>query len=96
MVAKITVPGTINRALNYNEQKVQKGLAKCIHASGFLKEAQQLNFYEKLHQFERLISLNKRTVTNTVHIFLNFGLNEKIEQEKLVEIAAVYIEKIGF
>ena len=44
MVAKITVPITINRALNYNEQKVQKGMAKCIHANGFLKEADQLIF----------------------------------------------------
>jgi hypothetical protein len=72
MVAKITVPITINRALIYNEQKVQKGMAKCIYANGFLKEAGQLNFYEKLHQFERLISLNKGAATNTVHISLNF------------------------
>ena len=96
MVAKITVPITINRALNYNEQKVQKGMAKCIHANGFLKNAEQLNFYEKLHQFERLISLNKRATTNTVHISLNFSINENISKEKLIEIASTYMEKIGF
>lgn len=43
MVAKITVPVTINRALNYNEQKVEKGLAKCIHENGFLKEVKEAN-----------------------------------------------------
>jgi len=96
MVAKITVPITINRALNYNERKVQKGMAKCIYANGFLKEADRLNFYEKLHQFERLISLNKRATTNTVHISLNFGINENISKEKLIEIASTYMEKIGF
>jgi hypothetical protein len=96
MVAKITVPITIKRALNYNEQKVQKGMAECIYAKGFLKEAGQLNFYEKLNHFERLISLNKRAATNTVHVSLNFALNEKISKEKLTEIASVYMEKIGF
>ena len=96
MVAKITVPVTINRALNYNEQKVQKGMANCIHANGFLKEAEQLNFYDKLNRFEQLISLNKRAATNAVHISLNFAVNENICKEKLVEIASTYMEKIGF
>ncbi len=96
MVAKITIPGSIKRALNYNEQKMKEGKAECIYAHNFLKEAYQLNFYEKLRRFEELISLNKRATTNTVHISLNFGLNEKIEKEKLIEIASVYMQKIGF
>ena len=96
MVAKITVPNSIQRALNYNEQKMKEGRAECIYAHNFLKEAGQLNFYEKLNRFEGLIALNKRASTNTVHISLNFGLEEKIEQEKLAEIAQTYMEKIGF
>jgi len=96
MVAKITVPNSIKRALNYNEQKMKEGVAKCIYAHNFLKEAEQLNFYEKLNRFEGLIALNKRASTNTVHISLNFGLNENIEKDKLAEIASVYMEKIGF
>src|SRR6476660_318680 len=96
MVAKITVPNSIKRALNYNEQKMKEGVAECIYAHNFLKEAEQLNFYEKLNRFDGLIALNKRASTNTVHISLNFGLNEKIEKEKLAEIASVYMEKIGF
>ena len=96
MVAKITVPISIQRALNYNEQKMREGKAECIYAHNFLKEAEQLNFYEKLQRFGDLISLNKRASTNTVHISLNFGLNEKIAKEKLVEIAGVYMDKIGF
>ncbi|MDB5199176.1 MAG: relaxase/mobilization nuclease [Chitinophagaceae bacterium] len=96
MVAKITVPLSIKRALNYNEQKMREGKAECIYAHNFLKEAKQLNFYEKLNRFENLISLNKRVSTNTVHISLNFGLNEKIAKEKLAEIGSVYMDKIGF
>ncbi|HMU47544.1 MAG TPA: relaxase/mobilization nuclease domain-containing protein [Chitinophagaceae bacterium] len=96
MVAKITVPNSIKRALNYNEQKLKEGKAQCIHGHNFLKEAEQLNFFEKLHRFEQLIALNKRATTNAVHISLNFGLNEKLEKEKLAEIAMVYMQKIGF
>jgi len=96
MVAKITVPNSIKRALNYNEQKMKEGIAECVYAHNFLKEAEQLNFYEKLNRFEGLISLNKRASTNAVHISLNFGLNEKIDQETLAEIASVYMAKIGF
>ncbi|MBS1735169.1 MAG: relaxase/mobilization nuclease domain-containing protein [Bacteroidetes bacterium] len=96
MVAKITVPNSIKRAFNYNEQKMKEGKAVCMYAHNFLKEADQLNFYEKLSRFEELIALNKRASTNTVHISLNFGLNEKLAKEKLVEIASVYMSKIGF
>src|SRR5204863_1765052 len=96
MVAKITVPSSIRKALNYNEQKAKEGKAECIYAHKFLKEAKNLNFYEKLGRFQSLITLNKRASTNSIHISLNFGLEEKLRQEKLVEIARAYMEKIGF
>ncbi|MGI8583447.1 MAG: hypothetical protein ACR2KX_14710 [Chitinophagaceae bacterium] len=86
MVAKITVPNSIKRALNYNEQKMREGKAECIYAHNFLKEHEQLNFYEKLKQLEYLVVLNKKVSTNAVHISLNFALNEKIEKEKLAEM----------
>ena len=35
MVARINTPSSINRALNYNEQKVQNGQAKLLVAEGF-------------------------------------------------------------
>jgi Relaxase/Mobilisation nuclease domain. len=96
MVARITVSVSIKRALNYNEQKMRQGKAKCIFAHNFLKEAEHLNFYEKLQRFEDIISLNKRASTNAVHISLNFGLKEKIDREKLADIAYFYMDKIGF
>lgn len=96
MVAKITVPGSIKRALNYNEQKMQKGKAECLYAPNYLKEAKDLNFHEKLIRFENQITLNKRAATNTIHISLNFAVGEKIPTEKLKEIATIYMEKIGF
>src|ERR1035437_7334188 len=96
MVARVTIPSSIARALNYNEQKMKEGKAVCLYAHNYLKEAGHLNFYEKLQRFEQLIALNERATTNTLHVSLNFDPSEKIEQEKVTEIARVYMQKIGF
>ena len=87
MVARINTSKSHLKALNYNEQKVRNGKAECIWASGFIKDKNELNFYNKLHHFERYISLNERASCNTIHISLNFDSSEKIDAEKLQSIA---------
>ena len=96
MVAKITIPKSIEAALNYNEKKVQKGAAECLHAANYLSEAKNMNFYQKLNGFEMLNNLNSRATTKTIHISLNFDPSEKLSNDKLIEVANVYMEKIGF
>lgn len=96
MVAKITSPARIIAALNYNEKKVKEGKAECLHASGYLRGAGEMNFYQKLEGFERLNALNSRATTKTLHISLNFDPSEKIQNERLIAIASDYMEKIGF
>jgi len=96
MVAKITTPKSINRAINYNEQKVKSGKAECLYAGNFLQEANELNFYQKLERFEHQNALNQRAKTNTLHISLNFDAQDKLSKEKLTEIASGYMQKIGF
>lgn len=96
MVAKITTPSTIVRALNYNEKKVQKGVANCLYAGNFLKDVGDMNFYEKLGRFKRLIELNARAKTNSLHISLNFHPSEVLNKKMLVQIATTYMDKIGF
>lgn len=96
MVAKITTPASVLRALNYNEKKVTRGQAECIYAGGFLLPAKDLDFHHKLERFNKLIVLNTRAKTKTLHISLNFDPSEKISKEKLTEIASVYMSKIGF
>src|SRR5215831_14380460 len=95
MVAKITTPHSIKRALNYNEQKVQKGKAELLFAGNYLQTREELNFYSKLERFEKLIEKNSAK-TNTLHISLNFDPSEKLSKEKLVGIANLYMSKIGF
>jgi hypothetical protein len=96
MVAKITMPKSIEAALNYNEKKVQKGKAVCLHAANYLKDAKGMNFYQKLAGFERLNSLNERATTKTLHVSLNFSPSEKIGDDKLLKIAELYMNLIGF
>lgn len=95
MVAKITVPQNVRRALNYNEQKVKQQKAECIHAENFLKDAGQMNLHEKLARFTSNIELNK-SKTNTLHISLNFDQSDHISTEKMIRIANDYMQRIGF
>lgn len=96
MVARINTSKNISKALNYNEQKVLKGKAEILLASGFIKDADKLNFYDKKQHFYRHISLNERATTNTLHISLNFDPSENLSNEKLKAIAEDYMAKIGF
>ncbi|MEI9943944.1 MAG: relaxase/mobilization nuclease domain-containing protein [Chitinophagaceae bacterium] len=96
MVARINSGKSISKALNYNEKKVQQGEAEFLAAQNFLKDANALNFYQKLAMFEKLNSLNEKVVTNTLHVSLNFDPSEKLENEKLIEIATMYMKGIGF
>lgn len=96
MVCKVRSGKNIKGALNYNEQKVKEGVAECIGAANFIGEHQHFTFFNKLGRFEQLTEKNPRAKTNCVHISLNFDVSEKLSQNKLNEIAADYMEKIGF
>ena len=96
MVAKITIPRSIEAALNYNEKKVQKGAAQCLYAANYLNEAKNMNFYQKMDGFEKHNRLNKMAATKTLHVSLNFDPSEKLSNNRLMEVADVYMEKIGF
>ncbi|HYF70255.1 MAG TPA: relaxase/mobilization nuclease domain-containing protein [Ohtaekwangia sp.] len=96
MVAKVIAGKNIKGALNYNEHKVREGKATCISASGFLQDAEEMTFYDKLHRFEHLIAQNRRTELNTLHISLNFDVSEKLPENKLCAIADTYMTSIGF
>lgn len=96
MVARINTGKSIRKALSYNEKKVQEGQAEVISAHYFLKDKEQLNFSEKMATFQKLISLNERTTTNTLHVSLNFDPSDKLDNEQLVAIANDYMNRIGF
>ncbi len=96
MVAVIKTSRSINSILHYNENKVKEGVAECISAVNYPLELEKLSFTHKLNRFLKLSSLNENAKRNSVHISLNFDPSENHSKEKLIEIADIYMEKIGF
>jgi hypothetical protein len=96
MVARITTPGSLQKALNYNEQKVQKGVAECIAENGFLLPLSQMNFYDKREGFERRNSLNERASTKMLHVSLNFSSGDDLDYGKMIDISRDYMNRMGF
>ncbi len=96
MVAKVNTGQNILGLLNYNENKVKEGVAKCIHENQFGCNVDRLNFYDKLKTLQGYINRNHRATTKAVHISLNFDPSEKPNKDLLKDIATKYMDKIGF
>lgn len=96
MVARVKSGKTIRGVLSYNENKVKEGTAQCIDAVGFGCMPEELSFANKLTRFTNLTSRNVIAKTNAIHISLNFHPNENLTEQTLKDIAATYMEKIGF
>lgn len=96
MVVRIVSGKSIRGLLNYNERKVDAGQAELLMASRFGSELDELGFNQKLNRFEHLTDLNSRVKTNALHIMLNFAPEENPADELLQQLAAAYMERIGF
>lgn len=83
-------------ALVYNERKVSDGRAVLLHVAGYAKDPDQLRFDEKLFRLQDLADRNLRTKTSSVHISLNFPVEENLKKSLLVDIADAYMRGIGF
>jgi len=96
MVAKFETGSSLRQTLNYNEKKIQKGVAEFLWAENYPIDKELLNFHHKLNRLQDQAALNENVTRNSVHISLNFDPSEQLEKEKLVDIANTYMEKIGF
>lgn len=96
MVAIFKTGSSLKTTLNYNENKVRKGVAECIHAENYPLEHHELNFHHKLNMLLKYASLNKNVKANSVHISLNFDPSERLSNEQLKEIANAYMQQVGF
>lgn len=96
MVARINSAKRLLGILNYNENKVKEGNAKCILENGFGYDVGELTIKDKLKNFEEYDRGNRRTRIKSVHISLNFHPGEKLSERKLQEIATEYMDRIGF
>ncbi|WP_111672756.1 relaxase/mobilization nuclease domain-containing protein [Algoriphagus litoralis] len=96
MVVRISTGQSIRGVLGYNESKRVEGNAKLIGYQGFFPGVENLGIVQLVRRFDALLSLNRRTKTNTVHISLNFAPGEKLSEESLEEIITDYLKRIGF
>ncbi len=97
MVAVIKVGHSMHRIFNYNENKVKEGVAECIGAENFPLDAAEMSLKIKLGYLLKRMQLNENVKRNSVHISLNFDPSEShLSKEKLMEIAKVYMQKLGF
>lgn len=96
MVARFETGTSLSGTLNYNEKKVQKGIAQLLGAVNYPVAYDKMSFYHKLHRLENQAALNENVTRNSVHISLNFDPSESLDNQKLVDIAQTYMEQIGF
>lgn len=96
MVAKITTGKSLKGLLAYNEKKVKLGEAKVLLGKGMPIGMEQASIAMKYNRFKKLLDLNRRTKTNTVHISLNFSVKDRIDDQFLAYIANEYMDLIGF
>lgn len=96
MVTRIISGQSIRGLLLYNENKVSDNEATLIMASRFGTELDSLDFHSKLTRFEYLTFLKPNVKTNSIHIMLNFDRDDKLDLATFQQLAASYMERIGF
>ena len=96
MVAVIKTGHSVRRILNYNENKVKTGEARCIGEGNYPLPVERMNLSMKLSRLLNQNALNDNVKRGSVHISLNFHPSEHYSAEKLLQIADAYMEKIGF
>jgi hypothetical protein len=97
MVTVIKVANSAHRIFNYNENKVKEGVAACIGAENYPLDANDMSLKMKLDFLLKRMELNENVKRNSLHISLNFDPSESdLSGEKLIEIAKVYMQKLGF
>lgn len=97
MVAVINTGHSIRSVFNYNENKVSIGTAQCIGEGNYPMDLDQMNSAFRLNFLLKQLELNENVTRNSVHISLNFDPSETgLSKEKLMEIAKMYMTKIGF
>ena len=97
MVAIINTGRSIRSILMYNENKVSQDAAECIGEGNYPIDVEKMSLEMKLNRLLKQAALNTNVTRNSVHISLNFDPSETdLANEKMLEIAHNYMDKIGF
>ncbi|MDR0829141.1 MAG: relaxase/mobilization nuclease domain-containing protein [Prevotellaceae bacterium] len=97
MIAKISSGNSLYGALAYNQNKVENRSASVIFTNKIIENQDgTFTMNSFLKSFEPYLLANKRTEKPVLHVSLNPNPNDKISDEKLVEIAQLYMQKMGY
>jgi hypothetical protein len=97
MVAKISSGNTLYGVLAYNQIKVDEEHAKVIFTHKMLESLDGKSDVNMcLQSFEPYLLANKRTEKPVLHVSLNPDPKDVLSDEQLVEIAQIYMQKMGY
>lgn len=96
MVTKIIRVKGSKDSILYNENKVAAGIAKCVFAGNFLKDAEALSLIEKLQRFDDLLALNRRAECRAFHIMISFAPGDVLSGDTMTDIACEFMDRIGY
>ncbi|PHK32417.1 hypothetical protein VF13_38785 [Nostoc linckia z16] len=97
MVAVIKVSSSINRILNYNENKVTNEKAVCLYAGNYPVDSDRMSVAMKQSYLQRHMQLNTNVSRNSLHISLNFDPSENgFGNDRMTEISRAYMQELGF
>ena len=97
MVAKISSTSNLGGALGYNFHKVEAGEAKVLLVSGMSVDNNgNTDMNRALEDMQRLLPSSMRTKKTVFHASLNPHPDDKLSDEELRDIAAYYMEKMGY
>ena len=97
MIAKISSTENLGGALGYNFKKVEKGEASILLAQGLYQNKEgTYTMAEVFPDMQALIPEKYRTKKMVFHCSLNPHPDEKLSNERLVQIAKEYMEALGY
>lgn len=98
MYANITSGSKIAGAILYNKRKIDEGHARLLGTNRMLggRDPQHLGMEECLASFAPYLQANRNTDKPVIHISLNPDPRDRLTDEQLLEIAAEYMERMGY
>ena len=97
MIAKISATENLGGAIGYNFKKVEKGEASILLAQGLYQNKEgTYTMAEVFPDMQALIPEKYRTKKMVFHCSLNPHPDEKLSNERLVQIAKEYMEALGY
>lgn len=97
MQAKINRVASAKTVIRYHDQKIDKGDARMIEASGFFRKPGELSSEHVLARFTPFLDLNERARKKIFHTSLSFHPDDKqkLSDTTLREVSRRFMKEIG-